>query len=453
MQITGELNRYKKIIFETSKIKRNAIIAMFLRFVVLALGFLVVKLAYPYLDQTRYGIWMTTLAIFQWVGMMDFGISSGLRNKLTESLAKEDSVRAKSYVSTAYGSFGAITLLLIFASLIITPRLNYSAIFNVDASIGAEIKTTLIIITPLFLFNIYASMINAVLYAKQDSALYDFRCFIFNIMYIATIIVIRVLTHNSFCFLALSYIICSIGSFLILSVILFTKRYRDILPGIRFIRGDMVKELLGLGIPFFVLQVAGVVLMSADNMLITQLLGPEYVSVYQIVNKPFLVMYIFFTGITSPLWSAFTDYYARNDLLWIRGTIRKMLKLLLPMGVFLIIIALVLKPLIFVWIGRDLEYSLLHVVLMCVYVLQLSWNAIFVSFCNGVGKLKTQLFFTLASAGMNFVLSFVFVKDFSMGLSGIVLSLIASNMLISIALPVITLKTLRQKAVKGCNMP
>lgn len=439
------LQKIKRKKMQIDNVRKNSIYAMVLRFIVLTLGFVVVKLAYNYLDQTRYGVWMTILAIFQWVAVVDLGISNGLRNRLTECLAKNDIKMAKTYVSTAYAVFGMFILLLMAATYFLLRIVNYEALFNVNTQIASEIRTMILFITPLFLFTFYLSIINAVLYAKQDSALYDFRFFIFNIVYIIAIVVIKVFTHNSLMMLSASYIFGTIASYIILTLYLFSKRYQDISPGLSFIRIGYIKNILNIGVLFLVVQITNVVLMSADNILITQLLGPEHVSVYQIVNKPFIVVYILFTGITAPLWSAFTDHYTRNDLAWITGTIKKMLKLLIPIAGMLIIVALSLKLLIYLWIGKELDYSLLHIVLICLYVIQLSWNVIFVSFCNGVGKLKSQLLFTVISAVMNIPLSVVFVKVFSFGLSGILLSLIISNLLLSAALPVITLKTLRDK--------
>lgn len=132
-----------------------------------------------------------------------------------------------------------------------------------------------------------------------------------------------------------------------------------------------------------------------------------------------------------------------------------MIQFLIPIAIFLFVIALALKLLIYLWIGRELDYSLTHVIFYCIYVIQLSWNVIFTSFCNGVGKLKSQLVLTIVGAVMNIPLSYVLTNYFSLGLSGVILSLIISNLLLSIVLPIITVRTLsamRKENEKGANL-
>lgn len=356
------IGKVKGLIFTKDKVKKNSIIAPIIRFVVLALGFLVVKLAYPYLDQTRYGVWMTILSIFNMLIVVDLGISNGLRNKLTEAYANNDSVKAKEYVSTAYVLFGIFIFILMVISFFVVRLFDYSVIFNVDKTIGSELKFLMSIAIPLFLLSFYFSLLNAVMYAKHDSALYDFRAFIFNLLYIPTILLIKRFSYNSIFYLASSYLVATNLSYIFLSVYLFKKKYRDIIPSLKNVKFVYMKDLLNVGVTFLFVQLSSLILMSADNIVITQFLGPQYVSVYQIVNKPFLVVYILFTGVTAPLWSAFTHHYAQKDVDWISNTIKKMIQFLIPIAIFLFVIALALKLLIYLWIGRELDYSLTHVI-------------------------------------------------------------------------------------------
>lgn len=56
---------------------------------------------------------------------------------------------------------------------------------------------------------------------------------------------------------------------------------------------------------------------------------------------------------------------------------------------------------------------------------------------------------------MNIPLSYVLTNYFSLGLSGVILSLIISNLLLSIVLPIITVRTLsamRKENEKGANL-
>ena len=49
-----------------------------------------------YLGNEQYGIWSTILAIFSWIVLFDIGIGNGVRNRLAESLAKDNKEEGKS---------------------------------------------------------------------------------------------------------------------------------------------------------------------------------------------------------------------------------------------------------------------------------------------------------------------------------------------------------------------
>ena len=65
-------------------------------------SFASIPLMIKYLGNEQYGIWSTILAIFSWIVLFDIGIGNGVRNKLAESLAKENKEEAQKYVSTGY---------------------------------------------------------------------------------------------------------------------------------------------------------------------------------------------------------------------------------------------------------------------------------------------------------------------------------------------------------------
>jgi hypothetical protein len=48
-----------------------------------------------------------------------------------------------------------------------------------------------------------------------------------------------------------------------------------------------MKEIMGLGIRFFVIQIAGILLFSTGNIIISQLLGPEKVVPYNLSYQYF----------------------------------------------------------------------------------------------------------------------------------------------------------------------
>ena len=89
-----------------------------------------VPIVLAYIHKEQYGIWLTLSSIIGWFSFFDIGLGHGLRNKLSESLAENDLVKAKTYVSTTYA-----ILILIFSSLlllffVVNPFLNWTKGMN-----------------------------------------------------------------------------------------------------------------------------------------------------------------------------------------------------------------------------------------------------------------------------------------------------------------------------------
>lgn len=93
----------------TQKLKSNIVLSILLKGVSVLVTFLLVPATIDYVDSEVYGIWLTLSAILMMFQILDIGIASGLKNKLTEALAAGDMKSARSLVSTSYVSMAAIS--------------------------------------------------------------------------------------------------------------------------------------------------------------------------------------------------------------------------------------------------------------------------------------------------------------------------------------------------------
>jgi O-antigen/teichoic acid export membrane protein len=196
-----------------------------------------------------------------------------------------------------------------------------------------------------------------------------------------------------------------------------------------------VQPLLSLGLQFFIIQLAMLVIFATDKLLIAQLFGPRYVTQYEVVFKLFSVIIFAHTLISAPLWSAYTEAYHRSDFAWIKHMLRK--QQMLFSGIVLAVIALGLsaQSVIALWIGREVEVSLPLVVAMGLFVLISTWNNVYAMFVNGVGKIKVQLYTAIIAMMINIPLALLFTKYFGLDSSGVVLATCVSLLFAAIALP------------------
>ena len=53
-------------------------------------------------DDAILGLWFTLLSILEAMSVMDFGLGNGIRNRLTEAIARKESTKGKKIVSSGY---------------------------------------------------------------------------------------------------------------------------------------------------------------------------------------------------------------------------------------------------------------------------------------------------------------------------------------------------------------
>jgi len=204
------------------------------------------------------------------------------------------------------------------------------------------------------------------------------------------------------------------------SIWFYKNEYKAYAPAIRFVNFKYVRNLMSLGIKFFIIQIAAVILFQTDNIVITQLFGPEEVTIFNIAFKFFSIFIMSFTIIVTPLWSAFTEAYANDDFGWIKGTLLKMKIIWVFLMVFTIT-ALFMSPTIFKWwVGPNINIPFSLSIAMTVYIIAYGWQTIHVYFLNGIGKIRLQLYLVVVSGLINIPIAIFFGKR--IGLAGITLS-------------------------------
>jgi O-antigen/teichoic acid export membrane protein len=184
--------------------------------------------------------------------------------------------------------------------------------------------------------------------------------------------------------------------------------------------------LLSVGLQFFTIQLAVLVIFTTDKMLITQLFGPQYVTQYDVVFKLFSVITFIHALITAPLWSAYTDAYHRGDLAWIRRMLKKQMVIFCAIMVAVSIMMLLAKSIISTWIGGDLSVNSLLIFSVGTLVVVTTWVNIFAIFLNGVQKIRASLIISIVAMLFNIPISIVLAQYTSLGVSSIILGTICA---------------------------
>ncbi len=399
------------------------------------IGFLMVPLLLKKLGQEKYGIWALLLSTVQWVSLMDIGIGNGLRIKLTEALSANRQKEAKEYVSTAYFLMASIAVTLVVLLLPVFFLFEWNHFFNTEVISEAESRWVVMIFVISMVLFFVLSLLNQVMYSVQRSSLTSIAPLMTSLFFIFIIYFFFPDASSNLLGTSLVYTLCLIFMISFVSIV-FYNEYRNLSPQIKFFNKARIRELLSLGIKFFVIQIIGIVIFSTDNIIITQLLGPKYVSIY---NVPFLIFNnigMLVNMVLVPMYSSYTEAYTKGDLKWIRSKVSLLCKLMIPFVFFIGIVICFFPLLKRVWLGDAIEVSQTLTLLIGIYTVISVWNNIFSYVLGGIGKINLGMYSTVVQGVLNIPLAIYFGKYLDMGLNGIILSNIICLSISSLLSPI-----------------
>jgi O-antigen/teichoic acid export membrane protein len=404
------------------KVKINILASFLFKSINIAIYLLLVPLTLNYLDPIKYGIWLTLSSIVVWFEFFDIGLGNGLRNKFAEALTKNDKTLARIYVSTTYFILSIIVFFIYLLFLFMRPFLNWPKLLNAPPEMSMELDRLVFFILTFFCIQFVFKLIGTILIADQKIGVSSIFNVISNLLSLIIIYILTKTTSSSLIYIGIAMGLTPAIVLFVANIFFFSYDYRDYIPAIKFVKLKHARNLAGLGFKFFFIQISSILIFSSSNIIIAQIFGPAEVTSYNIVFKYFSVMTMAFSIILMPFWSAFTEAYHKQDIFWIKTNIKKLVKIWFIISIGISIMVIISKFVYRIWIGDAVHISFLLTLFMGLFSIINSWNSIFVSFLNGVGKIKLQVYFGVFVALMNIPASIFFAKYLNLGNAGVLLA-------------------------------
>ena len=432
------------------KAKKNIIASFAIKGVSIVVGFMMIRITLEYLDKTEYGIWVTISSFLTWFTFFEIGLGNGLKNKLAEALAKKDYVLAKTHVSTTYALLSIIISIVSILFLIGNNFIDWTKILNTDSAYITELTTVSYIVFLFFFLQFVVKLIGNVLRADQRTAMANALGPIGNVVSLLLIFILTKTTDGSLVYISWVFSVIPVLVLISVSIYFYKNEYYNIAPSLRFVDFNHAKELVGLGLKFFLIQISALIMFQSSNILITQFYGPSEVTPFHIAYKLFSTIMMVFTIVVTPYWTAFTEAWVVKDYLWVKKTIKNLLYIWLSIA-FVSFIVYLFSDLFFdFWLGTEKMKSMnisdeLKLSLL-IYFLLLSFGGIFNMFINGVGKLAIQMYSLLIGALIFIPLSYFFIKVLHWGVQSVVIASILSNFYSPFVAPIQYFKLINGKA-------
>lgn len=406
--------------------KLNVMAMLIIKGLSILLQFALLPLTVSYVSSSTYGIWLSLSSIVAWMSFFDIGINNGLKNRYVQAKANGNIVKAKGLVSTTYAFLACIFVPVALIGIVLNQFVDWNALLKVSSNESLNNAVTIIIV--YFASNFIFSTINVVMTAEQKPAYASIINLLQQLLTYIVILILTKCTEGTLLNLCLALCLSPLFVLLIYNVLMFSGKYRHVSPSIKYVNFAYAKDLFTLGMKFFVIQMAVIILFQSSNFIMIRYYGPDAVTQYNVSYKLFFALNMVFTIMVTPVWAAVTDALSKNEIPWIQNAFKKYLRVALVFMACAVIMLFLSKFIYKIWMGdtiNDIPFELS--LCLCLYVCSTLLGSLSSSFLNGAGILYFQFINCLIAPILFIAIVMIFIKVFNMGVYSVPLAIIISS--------------------------
>lgn len=373
----------------------------------MVISLLYVPIVLGYLGNGLYGIWATVLSVLSWIHYFDIGIGNGLRNRLSASLAKgSDPTEIRGLISSAYFLLAIVMAGVAMVALVLFQFINWNSLLNVPENLYPNVVYIIDISFLLMCVSFFLSIVSSLYYATQQAHVVSLIGVAQQVLMLLSVCLLTFTKGDKLSGVAWAYGLSAIAVQVVFTITFFVRN-KACIPGLKYIRKSYAQSVTSLGLQFFVVQLASLVLFSTDNVVVSNLFGPDAVTPYTTANKLFTVLTSLFAAFVSPYWSSITAASAMGDIKSIRKSISRMKRYALVPLAGAIFLYFALDKVIFIWLGCSLAMPAGLKEMLLVYTMVYIVNTIYSQAANGLALMKMMMGLALIQAVMNIPLSII----------------------------------------------
>lgn len=431
--------------------KKNILFGITFKGISIFLNFLVVPILILFLGKIEYGVWITIFSIVNWIFTFDLGIGQGLRNKLTEALSVNDNLKASQIISTSYIFISIFSLVILLIGIGFIYFVNFQDLLNYKGKSNLYLENFVFLSLFFTIVNFTLSLYKNLYLAVHKSFMVELVNVFFQTFYLIVILIWlhfnleKSLINLILIFGVINFIVSVIATFV------FFKIQEKV--SFSFINFNLKEGrlLFKLGGKFFIINISLLVILSTDNIIISNLLGPSFVTDYFTIQKVFQVLIVVFTVVLSSSWGLYSEALTNKDFNWIKGNLKKMNIYFLGILIFGVFIFYFIEDILNIWIGEDLVIipkglafcNLLYTFIFC-------FTNIYMFFINASNKINLQMYLYIFGALINIPLSIFLVRLLGSS-TGVIMSTLLCFLPLLIIMPIQSnkiIKNLEKESLK-----
>jgi O-antigen/teichoic acid export membrane protein len=391
-----------------------------------------------YLGAERYGLWAALSSAWAALLFADLGIGNGLVSVLSEDAGRDDHESAQRHISSAFAALFAVAVVLGAFFALVLPAVSWASLFRVESATAArEAGPSVAIFIACFLTTLPLGVVTRVRLARQEG--FSNSAWSAGGSFVGLGLMMAGIGAGA----GLPWLVLGLSagpplSLLAQTAALFASRPLWLRPRWRSATWAAARRILRLGAAFSVLQLAAAAVVSSDALVAGIVLGPVEAGRLAVVIALFDLPLSLLAMLLTPLWPAYGEALARNDVRWMRTALERSLALALAFGIVVGgALFLAGAPLVRLWVGPDFVPGRTLLALMGLRLLTVALGQAVSMFLNGARMIRLQLVFAPAAAVVAVVLKVMLARR--MGVAGIVAGGVAAQVLLGLLPYAVTL--------------
>jgi len=386
-------------------------------------------LAVRYLGAERYGVWATITTTAVWINLLDLGIANTLTNNISRAYALGDRTAAARYFTNALVLTGGIAAGVGLVLAFVFPGIEWVGLFNVSANVSAtEVEHTATVAVVLMLFSLPCGLASKLLAGYQELHRNNYASCagaVASVCGLALGIALHVSMPVLFVMSAGCLTFASLATLIL--VVAWQKPW--LLPRMSLVDRSSIHELLDSGWPFFLIQVAAVVVFSSDNLIVSHYLGASEVTPYSVTWRVVGLAAVLQSLIFPALWPAYAEAYAKHDYGWIRRTFLITMKGTVTLNVSCVAVLMLFgRSLIRIWAGPAAVPNTYLLLAMGIWAIVNGFMSVESCLLAALNRIREQAVLSIIAAAVNIALSVALVHH--IGALGVIGGTILSYLIV-----------------------
>ena len=351
-------------------------------------------------------------------------------------MSVNDDLKASQIISTSYIFISIFSLVILLIGIGFIIFINFQELLNYDGKSNHYLQNFIFLSLFFTIINFTLSLYKKLYLAVHKSFVIESINVFFQTLYLLFILIW--LYFNLERSLISLIIIFGVINFIVslIATVIFFRMQEKVSFSVKNFNLKEGKLLFKLGGKFFIINISLLVILSTDNLLVSNLLGPSFVTDYTIIQKVFQVLIVIFTVVLSASWGLYSDAIINKDFNWIRENLKKMNFYFLGILFFGLLLFYFIEEILDIWIGKGFVKIPKGLVLCnMLYVFIFCFTNIYMFFINASNKINLQMYIYIFGAVINIPLSILLIRSLNSS-TGVILSTLICFAPLLIVMPI-----------------